>query len=202
MSSRLSRRSRWLIGLLLVGCTSGVIWSLTGRTGNLPHAKAWKTGESIDSLNGVRVYHNGSMGNVSGRNIVDGYNVGLKYQCVEFVKRYYLEHYAHRMPNSYGHAKDLFDPRVEDGAMNVDRGLIQFTNPSATRPEVGDLVVLDGWRGNAYGHVAIVSQVENGEVEVIQQNTGSPRGTYDLDLTDGEWRIENKRVLGWLRLPK
>lgn len=50
----------------------------------------------------------------------DGYNVGLRYQCVEFVKRYYsLEHYAHRMPNSYGHAKDLFDPRVEDGAMNA-----------------------------------------------------------------------------------
>jgi hypothetical protein len=48
-------------------------------------------GTSLDPLNGVVVYHNGSMGNVIGRNVVGGYNVGLKYRCVEFVERFYLE---------------------------------------------------------------------------------------------------------------
>jgi hypothetical protein len=49
--------------------------------------------------------------------------------------------------------------------------------------------------------VAIISAVADGEVEVIQQNTGSARDPYDLDLNDGRWRIDNKRVLGWLRMP-
>ncbi|MBL7951641.1 MAG: CHAP domain-containing protein [Flavobacteriales bacterium] len=141
------------------------------------------------------------MNAIHGRNVVDGYNVGLKYQCVEFVKRYYLDHYDHRMPNSYGHAKDFFDTTLVDGMLNKDRGLLQFTNPSGTKPRVGDLVVLDAWTGNSFGHVAIVSAVESGEVEVIQQNTRSSRTTYDLDHTDGRYRIESKRISGWLRMP-
>ena len=136
-----------------------------------------------------------------GRNVVDGYNVGLKYQCVEFVKRYYLEHYHHRMPDSYGHAKDFFDAAVKDGAMNEHRALLQFSNPSASKPAAGDLMVLDAWMGNAFGHVAIVSKAEDGEVEVVQQNCGTTRDTYDLDLIDGHWRLDNKRVLGSLRKP-
>lgn len=158
-------------------------------------------GAALDSLNGVVVYRNGGFGAKHGRNVVDGYNVGLRYQCVEFVKRYYLEHYGHRMPNSYGHARDFFDNALADGVLNPDRGLLQFTNPSATPPAVDDLVVLAPWTGNPYGHVAIVGRVEHGEVEVVQQNTRDTRATYDLDLVDGRWRIAGRHILGWLRMP-
>jgi surface antigen len=191
---------RLLIILSLLVALGGVAWYIaTDRptAALLPR----EPGTPLDSLNGVVVYHNGSMGHVGGRNVVDGYNVGLKYQCVEFVKRYYLEHYGHRMPNSYGHAKDLFDTAVVDGALNEQRALLQFTNPSARSPRVGDLVILDAWRGNAYGHVAIVSAVLDDELEVIQQNTGSTRQHYDLENQDGQWLIDNDRVLGWLRMP-
>jgi len=156
-------------------------------------------GDRLDSLNGVVVYCNGGFNGNAGRNVVDGYNIGLKYQCVEFVKRYYFERFDHRMPNSYGHAKDFFDSTVADGALNVDRALLQFRNGSASMPQGDDLLVLDGWGGNPYGHVAIISRVGDGKVEVVQQNTGSTRGTYDLDMIDGQWRIDSKRVLGWLR---
>jgi hypothetical protein len=47
--------------------------------------------------------------------------------------------------------------------------------------------------------VAIISQVGDGEEEIVQQNTSSTRATYDLDMIDGKWRIDSKRVLGWLR---
>ena len=156
----------------------------------------------MDSLNGVVVYCNGGMNATHGRNVVDGYNVGLKYQCVEFVKRYYLEHFHHRMPNSYGHAKDLFDTAVADGALNPARRLMQFMNGSNTKPRAGDLLVLNGWIGNPYGHVAIVSKVEDDELEVVQQNTGSSREAYVLDLRSGHWWVDSKRVLGWLRMPE
>lgn len=190
------RRLLLLLSLVLLGVI-GTWWWIKEEP--LSTDAPRQAGTPLDSLNGVVVYDNAGMGNVSGRNVVDGYNVGLRYQCVEFVKRYYLEHYDHRMPNSYGHAKDLFDRAIADGHVNADRALVQFTNPSASMPAVGDLVVMDGWKGNPYGHVAIVSKVADGEVEVVQQNTGSTRGTYDLEMTDGRWRIDSKRVLGWLR---
>jgi hypothetical protein len=130
---------------------------------------------AIDSLHGVTAHHNEGTGAVHGRHVVDGYNVGLRYQCVEFVKRYYLEHYGHRMPNSHGHAKDFFDSTLPGSTFNPTRGLLQFTNPSATPPPVGDLVVLGQWRGNHDGHMAIVSHMARGEV--VQQNTSDIRAS-------------------------
>lgn len=191
-----------VIFLLLIGIAGGWwLWREWSRSCDGPPTDQRTPGAPLDSLHGVVVYYNGGTGAVHGRNMVDGYNVGLKYQCVEFVKRYYLEHYHHRMPNSYGHAKDLFDPSLADSTFDQARGLMQFRNGSTTMPLVGDLLVMDGWPGNPYGHVAIISQLADGEVEVIQQNTGSPRDSHDLDLVDGRWRIDNDRVLGWLRMP-
>lgn len=193
-------KKAWIVLGVLALLGGGAFLLLRDRVpgiGGPPHLQ----GDRLDSLNGVVVYCNGGFSGNSGRNVVDGYNIGLRYQCVEFVKRYYFERFGHRMPDSYGHAKDLFDTTVADGAMNARRGLRQFINGSAARPRADDLLVLDGWRGNPYGHVAIISRVQDGEVEVVQQNTGRTRGTYDLDLVDGRWRIGQDRVLGWLRMP-
>ena len=46
-----------------------------------------KVGVKIDSYKGVSVYYNGKVSSVLGRNTTkDGYNLGLKYQCVEFAQ--------------------------------------------------------------------------------------------------------------------
>jgi surface antigen len=160
-------------------------------------------GDRVDSLNSVVVYYNGSVDHVLGRNIADdGYNLGLKYQCVEFVKRYYYEHLNHKMPDSYGHAKDFFDRDVKDGEWNKKRALVQYTNPSKSMPRVSDLIIFNPTDSNPYGHVAIVSRVQNHGIEIIQQNPGpyaSSRVTIPLDYHDGKWRIGNGRVAGWLR---
>lgn len=194
-------RKRALIAVILL-LALAVGWWLFQNNPSLIGGGPHQPGDPLDSLNGVVVYDNGGMSATHGRRVVDGYNVGLKFQCVEFVKRYYLEHYHHRMPDSYGDAKDFFDGALEDGAISKRRGLLQFTNPSSSRPAVGDLIILDGSMSNSYGHVAIISEVDNGEVEVIQQNCGSTRDAYDLDLIDGRWHVDNKRVLGWLRMPQ
>jgi len=163
-----------------------------------------KPGDKVDSLHGVYVYYNGSISHVEGRNLApDGYNLGLKYQCVEFVKRYYYYHYKHKMPDSYGHAKDFFDRTVKDGALNKKRNLQQFTNPSKHLPQVGDLVIMDATTFNEYGHVCIVSKVTEDEVEIIQQNPGPmapSRDTYSLTKTEeGKYLFGSDYILGWLR---
>lgn len=91
-------------------------------------------GQQIDSFNGVAVLFNGKVSNVSSRNTTaDGYNLGLKYQCVEFVKRYYYQQLNHKMPDSYGHAKDFFNKSLSDGQKNRQRNLTQYTNPGHTK---------------------------------------------------------------------
>jgi surface antigen len=162
-----------------------------------------KIGDPVDSLNGVVVYYNGPVGNVVGRYVAaDNYNLGLKYQCVEFVKRYYYEYYRHKMPDSYGHAKDFFDPNVKDGGKNKSRDLTQYRNPSRSRPQVGDLLVFAGTGSNPYGHVAIVSRVYEDHLEIIQQNPGAlgrSRANFALSRQGEAWKIEHGLMSGWLR---
>ena len=160
-------------------------------------------GRPIDSFNNVAVYYNGNGGTTNGRNLAaDGYNLGLKYQCVEFVKRYYYEHLHHKMPDSYGNAKDFFDPALGDGALNARRNLTQYTNPSSRQPRVDDLVVLAGTAGNRYGHVAIVCEVGEQELTLIQQHPGPAapsRVSVGVKRSGDRWLLANPRILGWLR---
>ena len=165
----------------------------------------YQVGDIVDEFNGVKVYYNGSINNTVGRNTSnDGYNIGLRYQCVEFVKRYYLERFGHKMPETRGHAKDFFDKKLRSGQLNTNRNLIQYYNGSTEKPSVDDLLVFSPWLFNRYGHVAIVSKVTSSSIEVIQQNPGafgSSRESYKLTHTNGAWKVESNRLLGWLRLP-
>ncbi|MFC1734389.1 CHAP domain-containing protein, partial [candidate division KSB1 bacterium] len=129
-----------------------------------------------------------------------GYNFGLKWQCVEFVKRYYSNYLHHNMPNSYGHAKDFFIKGLSKGNINKERNLKQYSNKEKTKPSVNDIIVFDGWSRNRYGHIAIVSEVKNKQIEIIQQNVGKrSRQKLKLKKKRDYWSIKDSRVLGWLR---
>lgn len=184
------------VGVLLVAFIPSATSTTSASVSRTP-------GDIVDSLDGVYVYYNGSVGSTYGRNTApDGYNIGLKYQCVEFVKRYYYEYYGHKMTDSYGHAVSFFDPNVADGQVNKRRGLTQYKNGGAVKPRRGDLVVYSGTVFNPYGHVAIVAGATAGSITIIQQNPGpgaSSRETFGLSQKDGKWTVDNGRILGWLR---
>lgn len=193
----MKRKKLWAYPLVLLGVFAA--FYLGKRVNPNPFRDV---GQPIDSLNGVYVYYNGGVGNVEERNMAGEYNLGLKYQCVEFVKRYYYEYYDHQMPDSYGHARDFFKEGLADGALNTERDLRQYTNPSREKPKVGDLIVFGPSLLNRYGHVAIVSKVNEQALEITQQNPG-PFGDSreDLPLHDNcaDWEVGNDRVVGWLR---
>ncbi len=163
----------------------------------------YTVGQAIDSLNGVPVFFNGEVAHVSGRNVApDGYNLGLQHQCVEFVKRYYYAHLDHRMPDSYGHAKDFFDARLKDGQVSAARALIQYSNQSSTKPRADDLLIYRATREEPYGHVAIIAEVIGDSIEIIQQNPGPnepSRERHSIAFSEGRWYIGNERIQGWLR---
>ncbi len=160
---------------------------------------SYTPGEAIDDLDGVIVYASGGLTESHGRNTTaDGYNVGLQWQCVEFVKRYYLDRYQHKMPNAWGHARDFFDKNLAEGTLNPGRNLKQFPNGSEQPPQVGDIVVWDGWWFNKFGHVAIVSEVSADEIEIVQQNKYPSREKLTLEKREGKYYLHPSRILGWL----
>lgn len=159
-----------------------------------------KIDKEIDSYKGIVVYDNGkNLENNYGRHYSeDGYYYGEKWQCVEFVKRFYYEVKGHRMPDILGNAKDFFDPAVPQGKLNHRRGLLQFRNGGNVRPEVDDLLVFTGGK---YGHVAIISVVNEDSIEIIQQNvTGHSRQILPMTIKKAHYYIGTTNPpAGWLR---
>lgn len=157
-------------------------------------------GSVIDVYNDVAVYYNGPYYHVAGRNTTrDGYNLGLKYQCVEYIKRYYYERFNHKMPDSYGHAVDFFDQsKINDVAFNSKRGLFQYWNGNTARPKAEDILVFKT-KGDIWGHIGIVSKVTKDQVEMVQQNYGEKsRVTFPLKRVMGRYYVDDQEVLGWL----
>ena len=143
------------------------------------------------------------VGRTGERSVGDsGYNIGIKYQCVEFVKRYDYQRFHHKMPDAFGNAKDFFDSKLPDSAHNAKRDLLQFTNGSRCKPLPEDLIIFDGHAGNKYGHVAIIAETTDSSITIIQQNPGpfaASRDTIALQHKNNLWTVGLSRTLGWLR---
>lgn len=161
-----------------------------------------EAGEIITTYRTIPVYSNGDNYTLSygKHHSANGYYYGQKWQCVEFVKRFYHDAYNHQMPSAWGHAMGYYDPTVLHGKLNKQRGMFQFKNGGATSPQPDDLLVFDF---APYGHVSVISAVRENEIEVVQQNiAGKPRQIYSLDKKDGLFTIISKnKPIGWLRLP-
>lgn len=116
----------------------------------------------VGEYDGVSLYSNGSPGYVSGKNnFSNGIITGMKWQCVEFVRRYYLEKFHINLRSLYtGDANTWYDHADE---MQLER----HANGSAVKPRVGDIVVSGG---RPSGHVAIISSVSSDRICVVEQN--------------------------------
>jgi surface antigen len=158
-------------------------------------------GTVLGDFNGVRVYSNSSSDYASGeRSIVNGKDVGLKWQCVEYVNRYYLKKFGINLRDKHSnHAKTFWGNASK---MQLDR----FNNGGTTAPEIGDIAVSDS---GTYGHVAIVRSVSNNQMCVAQQNvyqtSNDVNACTTLSISNGQYTVghfDNTTlpITGWLRL--
>ena len=190
----------------------GVMIFLTGCSkifqDNKENAKStyninYKIGDKVDEYKGVNVYFNGK-DYVKSQGLSyssDGYYYGYKWQCVEFVKRFYYDVYKHKMPEAYGNAKDFFDKNLPQGGINTKRDMIQYINGENEKPKADDLLVFNDTK---FGHVAVICKVNASSVDVIQQNVyGKSRVTYSLKKTGDNYVIGSRRKpAGFLRIKK
>lgn len=132
-------------------------------------------GERIGDGNGVPVYSNGTCGYVSGKsNYVDGKYMGMKWQCVEFARRYTYIKKGYRIPsNSYtASAKTTW--------VNAERlGLKMAKNGGKNRPRKNDLVFSTA---GTYGHVGVITSAP--------ANITLP-GVYYVAITHQNWYTQN-----------
>ena len=160
-------------------------------------------GTVTHTYKGVPVYENGIMFfKGHGKHYAkDGYYYGQKWQCVEYIKRFYKDAFNHEMPFGWGHARDFFDSGIQDGALNKKRGLIQYKNGSPHKPAPDDVLI---FQDTQYGHVGIVEEVLEDRVIMVQQNIfGKPKQTFMLSKRNNGYYIESPRTAaGWLRMPE
>ncbi|MDP2713549.1 CHAP domain-containing protein [Rheinheimera sp.] len=198
----MNKTIKWLLAVSVV---TAVVFGAYQLITRMPLGSSIAPGTQIDELNGVGIFYNGGVNQSYGRNLTaTGYNLGLRYQCVEFIKRYYYERFGHQMPDSYGHARTFFDRTLPDGGWNKQRALLQYRNGGVTMPAPDDIIVYAPSLFNPYGHVAIIAEVNPYAVVIAQQNAGpvySSREAIPLVQQGSGYRVDNSRVLGWLRLP-
>ena len=189
--------------LVFLGAVIFTVWNMSKNKNVRSNGKqSLPVGEEIARYKNIPAYQNGEVVAQShGKNYAeDGYYYGQKWQCVEYVKRFYHDALGHHMPSVWGHAADFFDPQISHGKVNPARGLLQYDNGGDTPPKPNDLLV---FRHSQYGHVSIVTKVTDKHLEVIQQNVhGHASAAYPIDKVKGKYTVGGgTKPAGWLRLP-
>lgn len=125
----------------------------------------------------------------------NGIYTGIKYQCVELARRYYLIKYGLLFEEVRG-AKDIMNLQTIYHMEN--KRYVQWpTYMNTGLPMVGSLLIWDASEQFSYGHVAIVTGITQKYVEVIEQNYGT--GRRQIPIENGN--LKSKGLLAFKMPP-
>ena len=153
---------------------------------------------SAKDWGGVDIYYN-----TEAWNYVNGQSTyGLKWQCVEMVRRFYSQFNFGLLPG-VARAYQMFD------AVKGKPGFETFENGSRQKPIWGDILVFGSGKGDglAYGHVAIVIEINrvNKKIYFVQQNVGiNAKDSLPIDdnnfisYSPSEKNVAYPPVRGWI----
>ncbi|RJQ30655.1 CHAP domain-containing protein [Candidatus Parcubacteria bacterium] len=141
-------------------------------------------GSYLGEYKTVTAYCNGSpAGNPAG-----------DFQCVDYVKRFYLEIF-HFSIGSWGNGGNYF-------FTGPQYGLTPYAQNGDISPQPDDILCFSG---GGFGHVAIITSVGPSEITVIEQNWSlySAFRTLPLTVSGGKYNVHSGSssysVQGWLR---
>jgi glutathionylspermidine amidase/synthetase len=124
---------------------------------------------------------------------------GLKWQCVELARRYLILQYGISFP-SVTNAYELFDlSTMFDVDTNQSVSCSSYKNSTFKRPNVGSLLIWDkNYDLNGTGHVAVITNVFDHSVQIIEQNNSTSCRTIPLVYSNGRFTIDEPHILGWI----
>ena len=158
------------------------------------------------SMRGVEAYSNcQSSCVIYDSNHWEGTYTGIKWQCVEYARRWLLINKG----ATYGDvdiAADIWNKinHLTDISTGSLLQLESYNNGSKQPPRVGDLLVYSR-EFNDTGHVAIVmdADYENGVIKVAEQNYNNQPWPDEysrkigLVMREGNYWLQDKYLLGW-----
>lgn len=163
-------------------CTN---WEIRVPTGNY--------GCSIGSFKGVDAKSNdGEIGTGCGR-----------WQCVEYIKRFYYEAMGINLYKPIGIARNYWDKYDNTGDYSYikNSGLEKCNNDFSCRLNLGDILVFST---APYGHVAIEVNENGSQIKIIEQNYRSDDNSeryLDIQTQNTKYKILDNTVIGWLHMP-
>lgn len=144
----------------------------------------YRFGTTTGTYNGVPAYSNCHYTYFSGQpNSYSGYTTGYKWQCVEYVARYFKAVFNKKIAG--GNANTYCDNASAKGLKKSDNG------KTGDKPQPGNVICSNG---GSYGHCAIVRKVGSDYVEVIEQNfnSSSSDANHRLSLkkdSNGKYKV-------------
>ena len=159
------------------------------------------------SVDGVTAYSNGNDSIISSEsNYFHGFYSGLKWQCVEYSRRWLLSR-ANFTFESIDGAKDLWTQVkfIENVWTKKKRKLIHHRNGATSRPMNDSLLIYPIQKQMPFGHVAVIHQVLPAAIRIGEQNFDffpwTQRYAREIPLKhiNGRFFLEDQfEVYGWI----
>ncbi len=129
------------------------------------------------------LYSNGTCTYLSNEHCHDnnGNYLGIKYQCVEFVRRYIYQKAGINLASLWakGDAHDWYDARDK---MNLSKIPIKYA-------QEGDIIT---FTGGPYGHIGIVNNISDHYINVTSQNLYNDERDPDVQISRNNLgRVDN-----------
>ena len=163
----------------------------------------------LGSYQGIDAYSNGNDNHFSAeQNFVGTVYTGIKYQCVEYARRWLLSKNLefHSVPFA-SHIWNLkFLERVTDQKATAIKSI---SNGSSTPPICDSFIIWKVSTEVPWGHIAVITEVniENGFVRIAEQNVDNDYwpGNYarelKLEVIDGSyWIRDEDEMYGWMAI--
>jgi hypothetical protein len=120
---------------------------------------------------------------------LNGHYTGKKWECVEFIRRYYQQIFGLTFP-SIKNAYALMDLTSMKSLDNSSSSRCTFHKKG--KPQLHDILVFEH---EQHGHTAIVVKVLKGLVRIAEQNWGFWKADYSREIS-----LDDPTLLGWLRV--
>ena len=132
------------------------------------------------------------------RNYINGYFTGLKWQCVEFARRYLIITYKISF-QEIETAEDIFRLNY---FFNVHNNTLipikKYVNGSMVLPHVGSLLIWSKSKELKFGHVAVITSINSKYIVIREQNWDNKNiRKLKLKYNNGYYIME-KDIIGWI----
>jgi len=160
--------------------------------------------KALGEVNNVISYANN---NSNKNNYINNIYTGLKWQCVEFARRYLIINYNITF-DSIDNAYNIFDlPYFISLKNNMMIKINKYVNGSKTPPMKDSLLIWNRYYKNT-GHVAIITNIDNDIITIAEQNYNNNSwngNNYSRKLKivfNNGYYIMNNNILGWINYDK